>query len=103
MRKRAIALLSVGAIVGTGAAWLALGAPSSVSEARFHYRLKAAAAASGSTLNLAALMPGEWELVCSVHCYDGPLRVAKYARTYPAVSACQDRAWGLVFIASDGS
>lgn len=84
-------------------AWIALGTPSSIAEVRFQHRLAKAVAQPTTSLNLSSLMPGDWELVCGAHCYDGPLVVSKYNRTFPAVSACQDGAWGLVFISSDGS
>ena len=83
--------------------WLALGSPSSIAEVRFHNRLADAVAMLGSSLDLAALMPGEWELVCSAHCYDGGVFLKQYDRQFPAVSACQDGAWGLLFISSNGS
>lgn len=82
-------------------AWGLLGMPSSLAEAIFLFRISAAAGVR--ELDLAELMPGDWELVCESHGYDGPLRLDRYGRTYPPAAPPQDGVWGLVFIAADGS
>jgi hypothetical protein len=102
-QKSVIAVAVLGFVACVTTAWLAMGAPSSLAEARFYHRLANATSTSKAALDLSALMPGEWELVCSAHCYDGPLYLKKYDRKFPAVSACQDGSWGLIFISSNGS
>jgi hypothetical protein len=87
-----LAIIVSGVLLTIG--WLGLGAPSSVAEARFHYRLAKASDGPTATLDLSALMPGGWELVCSAHCYSGPFYLKEYDRTFPPVSACQDGSWG---------
>jgi hypothetical protein len=83
--------------------WLRAGAPFSVEEWRFHQRLAEVAPLRPRALELSLLMPGDWELVCEAHCYDGPeIYVPRYRRKYPAV-ACGDGDWGLLFISADGS
>jgi len=54
-------------------------------------------------LNLSKLMPGDWELVCSSHPYDGPLYIKKYNKEFSPVAAAHDGSWGLIFINGDGS
>ncbi|MEN6620318.1 MAG: hypothetical protein ABFD50_02050, partial [Smithella sp.] len=54
-------------------------------------------------LNLSKLMPGDWELVCSSHPYDGPLYIKKYKKKFKPVASAHDGSWGLIFINSDGS
>ena len=83
--------------------WFRLGWPTSIAEARFHRHLRAAASTNSPVVNLSEQMPGEWELVCNSHCYDGDFYLAKYKRRFPAVADCHDASWGLVFINSDGS
>ena len=91
------------AIVGLALAWHRLGYPDSFDEARFLHRLSVAKADDARTLDLAALMPGDWEMVCESHGYDGPRYIERYGRSYEPVGAAQDSAWGLIFIAADGS
>src|SRR5688572_5530211 len=103
MPKKSLAGLAF-AFVLIVAGWLALGAPFSIAELRFNHRVGEAVRNGSNSLDLGTLMPGNWELVCSSNCYDGSgPYVAEYNRRYPVVSACQDRSWGLVFIARDGS
>lgn len=54
-------------------------------------------------LDLAKLMDGNWETVCSIHGYDGSTYIKKYDRTYPPSCDAQDGVWGLTFIYPDGS
>ncbi len=59
--------------------------------------------AGAKELDLARLMPGEWEFVCVSHPYDGPLYLEKYQREYRPVASAQDGSWGLIFIESNGT
>jgi hypothetical protein len=86
-----------------GALWVSLGSPSSLGEARFLNRVASAIKNDTQELSLPELMPGNWELVCDSHGYDGPLYLKQYGRTYPPVAPPQDGVWGLLFISSDGS
>lgn len=83
--------------------WHRLGHPYSFDEAHFLYRLSLAKANNAQTLNLAELMPGDWEMVCESSGYDGPLHLERYGRTYEPVGHPQDSSWGLIFISADGS
>jgi len=91
-------------IAGIGIVWFwnAAGRPTSRNEAVFLHRLNAEMRERPESIDLRELMPGSWQLVCDSTCYDGGVHVAKFDRTYPAVSACQDGAWGLVFIDAHG-
>jgi hypothetical protein len=83
--------------------WHWLGYPYSFDEARFLFRLSVAKAQNAQTLNLAELMPGDWEMVCESHGYDMPLYLDRYGKTYDPVGPAQDSTWGLIFISADGS
>lgn len=83
--------------------WGKLGYPQSLAEARFLSRLKSAASEDVQQISLTELMPGDWETVCQSHGYDGSLHLEKYDKTFPSVGAPQDRAWGLIFIRTDGA
>ena len=83
--------------------WRWLGYPSSLDEASFYRKLSIEVASGAQTLNLASLMPGDWELVCGANGYGGDFHLNKYKRTYSAVGDLQDGAWGMVFISADGS
>jgi hypothetical protein len=83
--------------------WGAAGYPHSVAEALFLHRLAKQIEAGTDTIDLAALMPGDWELMCDGHAYNDGAYVAKYNRKYPAVSHSDKGAWGLLFISPDGS
>jgi hypothetical protein len=48
-------------------------------------------------------MPGDWELVCESHGYDGPLYLKRYNKIFEPVAPPQDGVWGLIFISNDGS
>lgn len=95
--------LGLAVLVGLLVLWHRLGYPYSLDEARFLHRLSVAKANDARTLNLAELMPGDWEMVCESHGYDGPLYLARYGKTYAPVGPPQDAAWGLIFISADGS
>lgn len=84
-------------------AWGHFDYPQSLAEAQFLSKLKLAASETVQQLNFTDLMPDDWELVCRSHGYDGSLYLEKYKKTFPAVGAPQDGAWGLIFIKSDGS
>jgi hypothetical protein len=77
--------------------------PTSISEARFWYRITAAAKNPGKAVSLPDLMPGSWETVCGTNCYHGDVHVKRYGKTYPYADSCSRRAWGLLFIERDGS
>ena len=89
-----IALAAVLSVIGWWKGW-----PSSIAEARFRSRL--AEQSTQSSLDIAALMPGDWELVCDAHGYGGEVYVN--GKRYPPVGDMQDGAWGLLFISHDGS
>jgi hypothetical protein len=92
------------ALILVGVGWCGFWSPPPIEEARLRQGLSAAVADHLSSIDLSALVPGEWEMVCDAHCYDGEsFHVRKYDRRFPTVSACHDGSWGLVFIASDGS
>jgi hypothetical protein len=95
--------LSTALVVGLLFVWHRLGYPYSLDEARFLHRLSVAKANNAQTLNLAELMPGDWEMVCESSGYDGPLYLKRYGKTYEPVGRPQDSAWGLIFISADGS
>ena len=98
-----IALIASGAIVVVFAVWRRVGSPTSYEEAVFLHRLSSNITAGASELSLEELMPGEWELVCASHSYDGPLHLKRYNKTYPPAAPAQDGVWGFVFIAKDGA
>lgn len=100
--KRSLWLIAA-ALPGILLLWHQLGYPYSFDEARFLYRLSLAKANNAQTLNLAELMPGDWEMVCESSGYDGPLYLERYGRTYEPVGRPQDSSWGLIFISADGS
>lgn len=102
-RNIRISLVAIGALVCTVIAWSVLGCPTSIDEAVFLRRVSSSASAGSQELKLAQLMPGDWELVCESHGYDGPLYLRRYERTYPPAAPSQDGVWGLIFIAKDGS
>ncbi len=95
--------IGAAAILGILLIWHRLGDPYSFDEARFLYRLSLAKAQNAQTLNLAEMMPGDWEMVCESHGYDGPLYLERYGRTYAPVGPAQDSTWGMIFISADGS
>jgi hypothetical protein len=80
--------------------WLHFGAPTTLAEATF---LSKVAARLGQPIELAELMPTDWEMVCESHGYDGPLYIKKYDKTYSPAAPSQDGVWGLIFIRADGS
>jgi hypothetical protein len=103
VRRKLLITLPVVAGICVLAGWLALGAPRSLVEYRFHTGLEQELRAGAQQIALEQLMPSGWELACESHPYDGPLHLARYQRTYPPVADPHDGAWGLVFIARDGS
>jgi hypothetical protein len=80
--------------------WLYFGAPTSLAEATF---LSKAAARLGQPIELAELMPTDWEMVCESHGYDGPLYIQKYNKIFSPAAPSQSGVWGLIFIRADGS
>ncbi len=95
--------LGAATFLGILLVWHRLGYPYSFDEAHFLYRLSLAKANNAQTLNLAELMPGDWEMVCESSGYDGPRYLERYGRTYEPVGHPQDSSWGLIFISADGS
>jgi len=87
------------AFVSTAIFWFI----SSLDETRFLNRLKTATASGAVEISLMKMMPGDWELVCESHGYDGPLYLERYKKTFYPVAPPQDGVWGLIFIARDGS
>ena len=96
-------LIAIGALLCAAAAWSFLGYPTSLDEALFLRKLSSSISSGSQQLKLADLMPGNWELVCESHSYDGPQYLKRYEKTYPPAAPPQDRVWGLIFIAKDGS
>ena len=94
--------LFLGLLIATTIAWGFLGFPTSLDEATFLHRLSSKVSAGVQKIILSELMPGDWELVCSSHSYDGPLYLKQYNKTFPTV-ASDDGGWGLIFISKDGS
>lgn len=77
--------------------------PTSVDEYHFINDVSKQLAAGKKELRLPDLMPGDWEMVCESHGYDGPLYLKQYNKTYSPVAPPQDAVWGLIFISKDGS
>lgn len=96
-------LLGVAGLLALFFVWRGLGYPSSLGEAYFYRKLSSEVEAGAQELKLAALMPGDWELVCGANGYGGDFHLKKYNRTYSAVGDLQDGAWGMIFISADGS
>lgn len=101
MRKSFFLLAGCAVAVSAAIAWNYAGAPTSIAEARFLNGFSKVRASE--RIDLAKLMPGDWELVCESHGYDGPMYLKKYNRTYEPVAAPDDATWGLIFISADGS
>ena len=95
-------LVGIGALVAAGT-WALSRLPGYRAEMRFIEALRSENVRSAHELKLSELMPGDWEFVCGSNGYAGEFHVKRYNRTYPAVGALHDGAWGLVFIARDGS
>jgi hypothetical protein len=83
--------------------WNFLLLPTSIAELNFRNALDAKVRAHSTLVDLEKLMPGNWELACESHSYDGELHLSRYNRTYPPVAPPQDGVWGLIFIANDGT
>ncbi|MBI2726559.1 MAG: hypothetical protein HYX42_09960 [Polaromonas sp.] len=83
--------------------WIYFGSPTSVSEFTFMRRVAALKSTYPKAIELREMMPGDWEMVCDSHGYDGPLYIKKYNRTYEPAAPPSDGAWGLIFIRSDGT
>jgi hypothetical protein len=83
--------------------WRWLGYPISLDEAFFLRKLSSQVTSGAQELRLPDLMPGDWELVCESHGYDGPLYLKRYNKTFEPVAPPQDGVWGLIFISNDGS
>jgi hypothetical protein len=83
--------------------WFMLGCPYSLDEAIFLRKLSARISSGDVSISLPELMPGDWELVCESHGYDGPLYLKRYDKTFEPAAPMQDGVWGLIFIAKDGS
>lgn len=92
-RRHALAgLLALGTLVALAVIWLRMGAPYSLDEALFLYRLSVARVDDAAQIDLGKMMPGDWEMVCESHGYDGPLYLERYGRTYQPVGPAQDSA-----------
>lgn len=100
---RIFLMLMLACLIVVAAVWHATERPSSGSEYRFLKRLSELPLSTQRHLDLAALMPGDWELVCDAHGYSGDFYLEKYGRKYPSVGEPQDGSWGLIFIDVDGS
>lgn len=102
-KRYRVPLITAPLLLAYVVAWHTLGYPTSWGEAMFLGRLSSSAKAGSSELKLAELMPGEWELVCDSHGYDGPQYLKRYNKTFPPVAPPHDGVWGLIFIAQDGT
>lgn len=96
-------LITTGVVIFVVTVWRFFGYPTSFVEAIFLHKLSSSISAGSSELRLAELMPGDWELVCESHGYDGPLYLKRYNKTYTPAAPSQEGVWGFVFIAKDGS
>lgn len=103
MRLVSVFLVLFGATAALFLGWHVLGYPYSLDEARFLHKASSQIAAGAKELDLAELMPGNWELVCESHGYDGPKYLERYNKVFEPASRRQDEAWGLIFISADGS
>ena len=83
--------------------WSRLHYPYSYAEALFLSSLISASSKNVEKIDLAELMPQDWEMACESHGYDEPLHLTKYQKTFPTAGAMQDGSWGLIFIRTDGS
>jgi hypothetical protein len=83
--------------------WSLFGYATSFDEAVFLRRLSGEVSAGSLEIKLPELMPGDWEIVCESHGYDGPIYLKRYNKTFDPVAPPQDAVWGLIFIAKDGS
>ena len=97
------ALITTGLVLSVAATWSFLGYPTSFDEGLFLHKLSSSVSSKSKELKLAELMPGDWELVCESHSYDGPLYLKRYNKTFPPAAPSQDGVWGFIFIAKDGS
>lgn len=52
--------------------------------------------------DLSQIVTKDWELVCSLHPYSGPLYLQQYDRTYEPQGHPDDGTWELLFIDVDG-
>ena len=102
-RNDHIPLIAAGVVIFVVTVWRFFGYPTSLDEAIFLHKLSSSVSAGASSLRLAEMMPGDWELVCESHSYDGPLHLKHYNKTYPPAAPSQDGVWGFIFIAKDGS
>lgn len=89
-------------LLGIGV-WSIFGYATSFDEAIFLRRLSSKVSSGASEIRLPELMPGDWEVVCESHGYDGPLYLKSYNKTFDPVAPPQDGVWGLIFISNDGS
>jgi hypothetical protein len=83
--------------------WSMFGYATSFDEAVFLRRLSAEVSSGALEIKLLELMPGDWEVVCESHGYDGPLYLKRYNKTFDPVAPPQDAVWGLIFISKNGS
>jgi hypothetical protein len=102
-KRSRTSLITASVLLAAGVAWFFLGFPTSFYEALFLGKLSVSTKAGSGELKLSELMPGDWELVCESHGYDGPMYLKRYNKTFPPVAPPQDGVWGLIFIAKDGS
>lgn len=108
MRKRTkiILAISLSLLIGilTFLAWVVGLLPYSVSEALFRYRLDERAKHDAMVIPLKDMLRSDWEMVCDVHPYDGPIHVKKYGKTYDAPTRyAHDGVWVLMFLNSKGN
>ena len=106
IRTKIILAISLSLLVGilTFLAWVVGLLPYSVSEALFRYRLEERVKHDAVVIPLKDILRSDWEMVCEVHPYDGPIQVKKYGKTYEAPSRyAHDSVWVLMFLNSQGN
>ena len=100
MSKLSRVLLISALVAITVAAYIAF---TGRAERQFHRAIESSLKSGSKTIDLSTEWPGDWELVCESHGYDGDLYLEKYKKTYPSIAPPQDGMWGLIFISADGS
>jgi hypothetical protein len=83
--------------------WHRLGYAASPYEALFMIRLQQASNRNAVDIKLAAMMPGEWEIVCYKGGYSPDLILPKFNKRYVSRAYPNDDGWDLLFIAPDGT
>lgn len=83
--------------------WWTAGFPRSLLEYNFLAKLKSISLSTSTEVSLTALMPTDWEIVCSSQGYDEDIYLEKYNKKFPTAGELQDGYWLLTFIKPDGT